>query len=225
MGGMTERTLDWRPKPDLRSLNFLVADLSCYNNGKARTAITRKKRVYLDQGREGACTGFGEENVRSISPRAGRDISDATARRVYEEARRQDEWEGEDYEGSSVNGAMKAARLFGWVKSWHWCLTTAEVRHALSYHGAVEAGTNWWSGMWDPDEQGYLRVQGTVVGGHAWCLSGFKKVGDADDAYVYRMENSWGRDWGDDGGAWILESDLQQLLRDQGEFACPLKVA
>ncbi len=65
----------------------------------------------LDQGNEGACTGFAlaaainfllaQRNVkRSASPRM-----------LYEMARRYDEWPGEGYEGSSARGAMK-----GWAR-------------------------------------------------------------------------------------------------------------
>jgi len=68
----------------------------------------------LDQGREGACTGFGLAAVanyllrtRKVSP----DPEDVSARMLYEMARRYDEWPGEDYAGSSARGAMK-----GWHK-------------------------------------------------------------------------------------------------------------
>lgn len=65
----------------------------------------------LDQGKEGACTGFAlaavvnfllaERGVqRSVSPRM-----------LYEMARCYDEWPGEAYEGSSARGAMK-----GWAR-------------------------------------------------------------------------------------------------------------
>ena len=65
----------------------------------------------LDQGKEGACTGFGLAAVinyqlakqgvkRSVSPRM-----------LYEMARKYDEWPGENYEGSSARGAM-----IGWTR-------------------------------------------------------------------------------------------------------------
>src|SRR4029079_10219678 len=65
----------------------------------------------LDQGNEGACTGFALAAVvnyllahqtvdRKVSPYM-----------LYELARKYDEWPGEGYEGSSARGAMK-----GWVR-------------------------------------------------------------------------------------------------------------
>jgi hypothetical protein len=68
----------------------------------------------LDQGSEGACTGFGLATVanylltrRKVVP----DPAPVSARMLYEMARRYDEWPGEAYSGSSARGAMK-----GWHK-------------------------------------------------------------------------------------------------------------
>jgi hypothetical protein len=216
-----DRTLDWIPNYDERNELFRFAALDCFAGGKAFKNITRNKTIFLDQGQEGACTGFGEEHVRALTPYA-RVVTTDTARAVYAEARRQDEWPGEDYEGSSVNGAMKAARLMGFITRWHWCKTIAELKHALSYHGAVEAGTDWLDGMWEPDEDGFLTVGGSVVGGHAYAISGYKTM--PNGRIAFRMENSWGTTWGQYGGAWIWEDDMQALLDARGEFACPSKV-
>lgn len=70
-----------------------------------------KVPLILDQGNEGACTGFalsavinyllGQRGIkRVVSPRM-----------LYEMARCYDEWPGEKYEGSSARGAMK-----GWAR-------------------------------------------------------------------------------------------------------------
>ncbi|MCA1979051.1 MAG: C1 family peptidase [Thiobacillus sp.] len=65
----------------------------------------------LDQGREGACTGFALAAVANFL-RTRRGLTGrVSARMLYELARRYDEWPGEDYEGSSARGAIKA-----WVK-------------------------------------------------------------------------------------------------------------
>jgi peptidoglycan hydrolase-like protein with peptidoglycan-binding domain len=74
-----------------------------------------KAGLILDQGQEGACTGFGlacvvnymrwrrEEMPARMTP--------VSARMLYNFARRYDEYEGEDYEGSSCRGALK-----GWFR-------------------------------------------------------------------------------------------------------------
>jgi hypothetical protein len=66
----------------------------------------------LDQGNEGACTGFALAAVINFLLRA-RGLGDrrVSPRMLYEMARRYDEWPGEDYDGSSARGGMK-----GWVR-------------------------------------------------------------------------------------------------------------
>lgn len=68
----------------------------------------------LNQGQEGACTGFGLATVANYLLRRRVQVPDhnpVSARMFYELARRYDEWPGEDYDGSSARGAMK-----GWNK-------------------------------------------------------------------------------------------------------------
>jgi Papain family cysteine protease len=65
----------------------------------------------LDQGNEGACTGFGLAAVINFHL-ARKDVRRfVSPRMLYEMARRYDEWPGEHYEGSSARGAM-----IGWVR-------------------------------------------------------------------------------------------------------------
>tara|TARA_R110002111_G_scaffold164386_3_gene230546 strand:- start:505 stop:2394 length:1890 start_codon:yes stop_codon:yes gene_type:complete len=77
----------------------------------------------LNQDNEGACTGFGlaaiinyllaNKIIKSteLPPGPLKREDGASSRMLYELAKRYDEWEGEDYEGSSIRGAMK-----GWFK-------------------------------------------------------------------------------------------------------------
>lgn len=78
-------------------------------------AAYKKKGVpILDQGREGACTGFGLAAVANYLLRSRKvqpDKTPVSPRMLYEMAKRYDEWPGEKYEGSSARGAMK-----GWYK-------------------------------------------------------------------------------------------------------------
>lgn len=69
--------------------------------------------LILDQGMEGACTGFGLACVVNYLRwrKAGtpdRDFESVSPRMLYTLARRHDEYEGEHYEGSSCRGAIKA---------------------------------------------------------------------------------------------------------------------
>lgn len=65
----------------------------------------------LDQGTEGACTGFALAAVINFLLHGRRERAFVSPRMLYEMARRYDEWPGESYDGSSARGAMK-----GWVR-------------------------------------------------------------------------------------------------------------
>ena len=112
-GGVTKDPLDLRDllyEGSLRELPFKIDN-------------RRRVPVILDQGREGACTGFGlaavvnflHYNRDDAKPPAKQKLrttdGSASARMLYEMAKRYDEWEGENYDGSSIRGAMK-----GWLR-------------------------------------------------------------------------------------------------------------
>jgi hypothetical protein len=67
--------------------------------------------LVLDQGREGACTGFGLACVvnylRWRKNGTDKSLESVSPRMLYNYARRYDEFAGEDYEGSSCRGALK----------------------------------------------------------------------------------------------------------------------
>ena len=114
-----------RTKPDaadLRDRLFMPAAVSLPNEypseenvGKFLPAYTAAKLI-LNQGKEGACTGFGLTCVinylRWIQAGSPKTLSSVSPRMLYTLARRHDEYDGEDYDGSSCRGAIK-----GWFNN------------------------------------------------------------------------------------------------------------
>src|SRR5258706_7578206 len=100
-------TLDFR---DLMYIPTLV-EVPAY---RALQDYRRAQVPVLDQGKDGACTGFGLATVAHYLLRTHKVTRDAaliSPFMFYDLARRYDEWPGENYEGSSCRGAMK-----GWYK-------------------------------------------------------------------------------------------------------------
>ena len=68
-------------------------------------------RLVLDQGQEGACTGFGLacciNYLRWVKAELPPKMESVSPRMLYTLARRYDEYAGENYEGSSCRGAIK----------------------------------------------------------------------------------------------------------------------
>ncbi|BCL74375.1 hypothetical protein JHS3_01110 [Jeongeupia sp. HS-3] len=75
-----------------------------------------KAGLVLNQGQEGACTGFGLACVINYLRWRGngaKPIDSVSPRMLYYFARRYDEYDGEDYEGSSCRGALKGWHRHG----------------------------------------------------------------------------------------------------------------
>lgn len=120
----SNRTFDARPdRIDLRDRTYLPKLVSLPpawpNADQIKEYLPAyAKTLVLDQGKEGACTGFGlaavvnylqwqnnhyqVQGLRPVSPRM-----------LYHMAQLYDEWAGEDYEGSSCRGAMKGWHRHG----------------------------------------------------------------------------------------------------------------
>ncbi len=111
---VVKRTLDARRDTmDFRDLMFVPTLIEVPTHIPLKDYLQYKVPV-LDQGQEGACTGFGLATVANyllLKRRVVPDDTPVSARMLYEMARRYDEWPGEDYTGSSARGAMK-----GWHK-------------------------------------------------------------------------------------------------------------
>ncbi|MBB4302773.1 hypothetical protein GGD81_001809 [Rhodobium orientis] len=106
---MGDRVVDVKPDPpDLRDRFYVPALIDL------KLKLDPPKRVeVLDQGQEGACTGFGLaaviNHLNGFRRQAGGEYLPrrVSPRMLYEMAKLHDEWEGEAYSGSSIRGALK----------------------------------------------------------------------------------------------------------------------
>jgi Papain family cysteine protease len=204
-----KRILNRRVQFDERSRAHPVRTLTA---NRAPRSYTWRCPVALDQGEEGACTGFGTSHALAARRLSRPNITNESAFALYHAAQKLDEWPGEDYEGSSVIAAAKAAKAAGLCGSYKWAFGEAELCSAVSWVGPVVIGVNWYDGMYDTDNKGLLSVTGRLVGGHAIVVLGFNvRTG------LYKLRNSWGRGWGIDGCCYITKADMARLLSEQGE--------
>lgn len=209
-----ERTFDRRVRFDDRSRGYPIRAII-----KAREprSYTWGCTAWLNQGTEGACTGFAVAHEAAAKPVVVQGVSYTTAMALYKRARELDEYPGEDYEGSSVLGAIKAAKERGWYEEYRWAFGIDDLRMAVGWHGPAVLGINWYEGMFDADANGFIHRTGKLAGGHAICCTGYNKTAD-----VFRLHNSWGKAWGWNGDCFISGKDLGALLREQGEACVPV---
>jgi hypothetical protein len=180
----------------------------------------------LDQGREGACVGFGCTGEAMASPNRVRIAgwkkgAEDMAMGVYRAAKVIDEWEGVDYEGTSVRAGMLVGRQRNWWTGFRWCFNMAELRTALQF-GPVVIGVEWREGSYEAPG-GIIDVSGPVVGGHCLLVTGYTPRHARLRVPAYRLRNSWSERWGTNGNAYIDAAALEQILfKAGGEAAVPV---
>ena len=123
------KRLDARPdRLDLRDREFAPPVVSLParfpDDATVRTLLPAYVRdgLILSQGNEGACTGFGLacvvnylfwRNAYAVRSARKKKPERVSTRMLYHLARFYDEWPGEDYDGSSCRGALKAWNKHG----------------------------------------------------------------------------------------------------------------
>jgi len=190
----------------------------------------RVKVPILDQGREGACTGFGLATVVNYLLRSRQqkpNTMEASADMLYRLARRYDEWPGEKYDGSSARGAMKGWHKHGVCSAEAWKsargrLTAGvseeavgnplgayyRVNHrdlvamhcAITETGILYATANVHEGWDKVTGKGIIPLREQMLGGHAFAIVAYDEQG-------LWIQNSWGGDWGMEGFARIGYDD------------------
>src|SRR6185503_12166757 len=159
-----------------------------------------------------------------------------SARMLYEMAKRNDEWAGSTYEGSSIRGAIKGfyrngvctdARAPDDPGTKDWALTYVMAKEAREtrlgaylrlepdisdYHAALnEVGVIYASAQihtgWDHPVDGCITPNGKPVGGHAFAIVGYDDQG-------FWILNSWGDKWGKEGLARWTYRDWAATIMD-----------
>jgi len=197
--------------PDERDMQYLMSTAT-------PAATMRPQRFYrtgkiLDQGETPTCVGHAWRQWLSSAVMMTK--TGPNPFEIYYQAQRNDEWPGEDYDGTSVRAGAKILQAAGHISTYVWAFNADTMRRwLLNNHGTVVVGTWWFDKMFTPDRQGYLDPSGTPVGGHAYLVVGFSQTKNA-----FRIVNSWGKEWGQNGRAWVSYNDMDFLVQEGGE-AC-----
>ncbi len=221
-------TLDFRDQMYKSTLKEVPVEI--------KLAVYMKWKVpVLDQGTEGACTGYGLATVANYLLRcrmAEEKADKVSPAMLYQLAKRYDEWPGEDYDGSSARGAMKGWHKHGVCKYDLWkpgaaskALTKERVRDAVERPLGAYYRVNhkdlvaMHSAM---AEVGILFA--TCVTHNGWDevktdgiipFSNKQEGGHAFAIVAYDrqgfwIQNSWGTGWGKKGFALITYDDWLQ---------------
>lgn len=217
--------------PDIRDYPYLPALLPLHEEIECPNNLT-----ILDQGKEGACTGFGIAAVINLQLAQREDQRKVSPRMLYEMAKKFDEWEGENYSGSSCRGAIS-----GWYNTGvcseelapytpsdiGWNLTLDQARDARAttigaYFRINKRLSDFHAAL---NEVNTIYVSATVHEG--WMKKNIKNgaipfKGDAIGGHAFAIvgynnegfyvQNSWGETWGNNGVAlWSYEDWLENI--------------
>ncbi|MFT5905939.1 MAG: putative alpha/beta hydrolase family esterase [Cryomorphaceae bacterium] len=206
-------------------------------NQVANDQYPSEKLIILNQGSEGSCTGHGlAATINYLNQKRDVDFQ-ASRRMLYEMAKKNDQWPGEEYEGSSIRAAIKGWRNMGVCseKSWPYkvkkpeYLTITAAKEARSntigaYYRLAPNISHFHSAL---NEAGILLVSAKVhtgwqdvtgetieynsdskpLGGHAFTIVGYNDKG-------FWVQNSWGKQWGANGGIalWTYEDWVVNIM-------------
>jgi hypothetical protein len=195
----------------------------------------------LNQGQEGACTGFAcAAVINQLNMLRGGEFR-ASPRMLYEMARRHDEWPGESYDGSSCRGVIRGWKNMGVCSDDQWPydtddpgeLTIERAIHArksplgayyrlrpdvVEYHaalnevGALLVSAKVHSGWWDPQIRDPEHTMATILSSEDYEGGhAFAIVGYNERGFI--VQNSWGPDWGTGGFAvWLYEDWISSVI-------------
>jgi C1A family cysteine protease len=183
----------------------------------------------LDQGNTPQCVAYGHGQLIEGGPTHNEIFTRANAkqylRQLYSDCQRNDEWEGENYDGTSVRAGMKVLRERGFIREYLWAWDVETITDWILRHGPVVMGTEWNDGMMGDSSfsarTGFIEPTGYFVGGHCYLLIGCNLDQRCPDGSrgAFRLLNSWGEEWMDGGRAWISFASVHQLLQRWPEAA------
>lgn len=205
----------------------------------------------LDQGRDGACVGFAYAHDLIARPQVLEDVDGDPVdnlfakERLYWDFQRVDQWAGGAYpgaspvyEGTSVLAGAKVMKREGFYDSYYWGLSLEHMAIGVGYDGPCIFGTNWHEGMFQPNENGFIVPTGAVMGGHAVLIysvsiewktwvdietsRNWENV-DLRESY-FKVKNSWGENWGEQGTCKISFLAVDMLLNNRGDACFPQRV-
>src|SRR5215216_6093438 len=171
-----------------------------------------------DQGATPQCVGYAGYGWLRAGPVTNK--PPFTPTQLYKWAQERDEWPGENYDGSSTLGLMKALKDKGYINEYRWALDAETVVAWLLTSGPVVVGTWWYMDMFMPHvKTGFIEPTGARAGGHEWRVVGadLDKLCPDGDRGTVRLVNTWGRGWGQNGRATMSIRHLDQLIKDEGE--------
>lgn len=179
----------------------------------------RRKRTWnmptvLDQGSTPQCVGYAVAGLLACQPLR----QWLAPSGIYEIAQYLDEWENQDYEGTSVRAGIKVADRLGFISEYQFTTDVQVAAWQVLERGPVVLGINWYAGQDNPDSDGVIHATGRFRGGHAILCNGVDMRKE-----MFTLTNSWGNKWAKGGVCYLPFADAELLFAEDGEVVCALE--
>lgn len=177
--------------------------------------------IWLNQGSTSQCTAYAFSHWLEDGPVIQSQIIEKPIyfpNDLYLAFQKNDGIAGTGYRGSTVRAGAKVLKKLGFIKEYRWANNIDDVIKSLLIFGPVVVGTTWYSNMMRPDSNGIIKATGHSMGGHAYLLNGVDT-----EKEIFRIKNSWGKNYGDGGHAYISFDDFEKLLKTNGECCVALE--
>lgn len=214
---MTTYPLGRRVNHDPRSWNYRVT-----HDSAARTTVRWDRLVpVLDQGQLGSCTGNAGTGVLGTQPYySGLTgltpvLDENYAVQLYSDASKVD-GDPDQYPptdtGSDGLSVAKVLKTRGLISGYQHAFGIDDAFAAIQ-SGPLMVGTDWYTGMFHPDETGQVYQSGSVAGGHEYECIGYDATTD-----LWEFVNSWGTSWARAGHFFMTTTTFDRLLQRQGDL-------
>jgi len=195
-----------------------------------------KNPIILDQGREGACTGFGLGAVINLLLNNRGSKRKISTRMLYEMAKKYDEWDGEDYAGSSCRGAIlgwynmgvcsdKLAPYIADESGWTFTIKQARdarkttpgayyriQKHLSDFHAALNEVEAIYVSARVHEGWRSANVKNGIIPFKSRTIGGHAFAIVGYNTKGFWVQNSWGPGWGNGGIAlWSYEDWLENV--------------
>ena len=208
--------------PDERDGNFLLRTLLPVKATERTFKYWWSNGWWGNQGNTPQCVAYSWTHWLAEGPITQNSTVNGSATidvaKLYHDAQKVDTWAGENYDGTSVRAGAKILKDMGYISSYYWAWDIDTLINTLLTISPVVVGTEWKYDMFFPNEKGIISATGKSMGGHAYLLDGVnvKKK-------LIRIKNSWGRDWGNKGFAYISFDDMENLMSNYGEICLAIE--
>lgn len=170
----------------------------------------------------GSCVGYSLVTNLLCTPNQGDPEvfnSKFARKKVYFYAQRIDQWPGGEYpganpkmQGTSLLAGLKALKTKGIIRGYNWSFSNRQLKIGIGYNKPATIAIKWFTGMNKTNKNGHIAPYGTYVGFHAITVVGYDAENDR-----FRLQNTWGPEYGENGQAWLKGKHMKALLAQEGQ--------